>query len=166
MNNNKATIILLSGVPASGKSTWGENYFKANSHSYYISRDAVRGFLVDLENEEYFSKETEVFDMWISEICNFALEMNDVVIIADATHISTGSRMKTVNAIKNKMKDVAIDLVFNCVRFDISINVCLERNSHRSGWKKVPDEVIKNMYEKFTFPKESEGFGKVLTIYN
>ena len=60
------TLIMLCGCPGSGKSTWTQQY-KENKKVVIISRDEIRFRLVS-EKEEYFSKETQVFNIFISEI--------------------------------------------------------------------------------------------------
>lgn len=55
-------IYLLCGIPGSGKSTWAKNHLDDNS--IWISRDLIRFSMVS-EEEEYFSKEKEVFKEFI-----------------------------------------------------------------------------------------------------
>ena len=61
----KKKVYLLSGPPASGKSTWIREHM--TPHSEWISRDKVR-FSIVKEDEEYFSHEDEVFDTFIAYI--------------------------------------------------------------------------------------------------
>ena len=60
-------LYILCGPAASGKSTFS-HFLVQDKNSYKIvSRDAIRFSLVN-ENEEYFSKEKEVFRTYIAEI--------------------------------------------------------------------------------------------------
>lgn len=86
------TLIMLCGCPASGKSTWAKTY-ENNEKAIIISRDKIRFELVSPE-EEYFSKETQVFNTFISDI-NYAIADNEhSIIIIDATHISKNQELK------------------------------------------------------------------------
>jgi hypothetical protein len=56
----------MCGCPASGKSTWIKERFNEDTDAW-CSRDKIRFSMVN-EEEEYFSKENEVFDTWIYTI--------------------------------------------------------------------------------------------------
>ena len=60
-------VWLMCGIPGSGKSTWIKKRLMENG-GIWISRDEVRFSMVK-EDEDYFSKECEVFDKFISNIC-------------------------------------------------------------------------------------------------
>ena len=81
---------IMCGVPGSGKSTW----LKDKKDVLVISRDAIRFQLVK-ENEEYFSKEKQVFKTFIKTIQD-ALDSNTTphAIYIDATHITKKSRVR------------------------------------------------------------------------
>ena len=53
MNNQE--IILLKGLPASGKSTWSKDFIKENPDYIRINKDDLREFF----NNPTFSKQTE-----------------------------------------------------------------------------------------------------------
>ena len=58
-----AELILMMGIPGSGKSTWVKNHMK--SDDIYISRDEIRFSLLQ-PGDEYFSKEKEVWRIKLS----------------------------------------------------------------------------------------------------
>ena len=60
-------VWLMCGIPGSGKSTWAKKRLMENG-GIWISRDEVRFSMVK-EDEDYFSKECEVFDKFIANIC-------------------------------------------------------------------------------------------------
>ncbi|MBR5298208.1 MAG: AAA family ATPase, partial [Parabacteroides sp.] len=76
---NKQQILALQGVPASGKSTWAQQYSKDNPGWVIVSRDIIRkGF-----SDEWSPKlEKTVIDMEDSMIRN-AVESGYSVIVDD-----------------------------------------------------------------------------------
>lgn len=143
----KNKLYIMVGIPGSGKSTYAKKNFP---DAWYISRDEIRFNLV-AENEEYFSKEDEVFNEFIRMI-NLGLEMgNDVV--ADATHLNSRSRIKLFSHLNlNKEKTEIIAVVMRT-----PLKTCLERNENRIGTRSyVPPQVIKRMSHSLREPTSEE----------
>ena len=140
-------VWLLSGLPGSGKSTWVQNQIAKNG-GFWASRDAVR-FSMIAEDEPYFARETEVFNEWISQICE-ALS-NPIIedIYIDATHLNDRSRDKTLSRLPKKNISEITNVIFTT-----PVKVCLERNRQRTGRAVVPDEVILNMAKSFKTPRK------------
>lgn len=151
MNN----LYILCGLPGCGKSTWAQNKLKENYDKPdpiwdYVSRDQVR-FSIVKEEEDYFSKEKQVFYEYIKRIVD-SLENNYVLnTIADATHLNEVSRDKLINSIKKMRPTLNFDIVM--VYFDIPIEVCQFRNAKRTGRACVPENTINRMAATFEFPK-------------
>lgn len=138
-------VWLMCGIPGSGKSTWVKKRLVENG-GIWISRDEVRFSMVK-EDEDYFSKETEVFDKFISNICealNSPLAEN---IYIDATHISDKARKKVLNRLPKDNIDEVIYVVFK-----VPYEVCIERNNKREGRERVPESAIRNMHMSFYYP--------------
>lgn len=149
-------VFILCGPPGSGKSTWVRE--QMSIHDMWISRDQVRFSIVN-EDEEYFSHEDEVFDTFIDFI-NQTLEDSIVEhVYVDATHINYRSRHNVLS--KLRMKNVE---ELNCVCFATPLETCLERNRQRAGQERVPDTVIKNMFNGFDYPTEKEPFTHVYEV--
>ena len=149
-------VYLLSGPPASGKSTWVRTNITPGSE--WISRDNVR-FAIVSEDEEYFSHEDEVFDTFIAYI-NQTLENPDIhTIYIDATHLNRRSRNKTLNRVhKQNIGEL------NCVCFTTPLEVCISRNHLREGRAKVPQSAIENMFKACAAPTAAEGFDHVYAV--
>lgn len=148
-------VWLMCGPAGSGKSTWVIE--RILDTDYWASRDAVRFSLLG-DNDNYFSKEKEVFNTWIKNIQN-ALEDDKIKnIFIDATHLNKRSRDKVLNRLDCSNVELC------AVNFDISLEETLRRNSLREGRAKVPDDVIKNMYNSFSPATLEEGFSAIYWV--
>lgn len=148
------TLYILCGAPGSGKSYFAENHFLKNETIYYVSRDKIRYSIIK-EDDEYFSKETEVFNAFVWEIKNL-LDSKTIPcsgVVADATHLNWASRRKLLNALgilNGKYSNIDIIVVY--MRPDL--NTVLTRNNSRTGRAKVPEDVVRRMYNSQTSPWE------------
>lgn len=148
-------LFLMMGAPGSGKSYWATKHI--SDEDVYISRDEIRFSLIS-EDDEYFSKENEVFNTFINQINDNLNKGKNV--FADATHLNPASRNKTITKINAKVDEI------NVVFLNTPLSVCLERNALREGRKFVPETVIKNMYNSIKIPEKEEGISKVYIVKN
>lgn len=145
-----STLYILCGPSGCGKSTWRDEFIKDyNNRIHYVSRDEIRFSLVK-ENEDYFSKEKEVFDRFSQTLA--AELMNGFDVIADATHINKASRNKLIKAIDKFFTEYQIVYVI----FQTDLKTCIEQNNKRTGHMRVPEEVIKKMFKNFQLPNLDE----------
>lgn len=139
-------LIILIGLPASGKSSWcaenGEGYV-------VLSSDAIRA---ELGNEEDQSNNELVFDILHARLRQHLAEGDSVII--DACNINRKNRRRWIVA-ANQYKVPFI----RAVVFNVHPDICIIRNSMRQ--RQVPKEVIKHMMSKFEPPTFWEGFTRL-----
>lgn len=149
------TLHILMGTPGSGKSTWIQNHL--DEHTVWISRDDVR-FSMVAEDEEYFSKEKQVFKEFIRRIDN-ALE-NGYDVFADATHLNKASRNKLLRAVNHKLA-LNVDVIW----IKTPLSECIYRNDNRKGTRSfVPRSVIRRMFYQIEKPEFEEGFDTIYIV--
>lgn len=162
MENQKPTLIVMVGVPGSGKDYQIENseflYADGEVKRKVVSRDLVRYEIVK-ESEEYFSHEKDVFEQYIFQISN-ALKKNRAV-IANATQANYGSRKKLLHAIDEKFgRDY--NIVMYCIICDYE--TADRRNKQREGRAVVPEKAMMEMFNNFAVPsfKEDDRIEKII----
>lgn len=150
---SKNVLIVMCGLPASGKSTYAE--WLAESGVFCgVCPDKIRGELYGDENIQGDGK--QVFTIAHARIEDLGKNGNNVVF--DATNIDRKTR---VNLVK-KMRP-HFDIII-CKWFSTPLLTCKLRNAKRE--RQVPYEVLESMYERFRAPMLDEGFDLVEEIKN
>ena len=146
-----AILYIYCGIPGSGKSYYASQHKLPNTE--YLSRDEIRFSMVK-EDEEYFSKETAVFN----EFSRRAAECiaNGKNVICDATHVSRGSRRKLISTIDTYLTEEQKDYSIVYVVFNTPFEVCCERNAAREGRARVPDNVMERFRDGWNAPRMNE----------
>ncbi len=123
-----------------------------DASSKIISRDEIRKNLVgeNINNTQYFSKETEVFNEFVHQ-ANEAMKENYSCIFLDATHISPASRRKIISRLTPP--DDAQLYVYT---MQTSFEECMERNTRRKGFAFVPESAMRRMNNQFVIPTRDE----------
>ena len=148
-------LYMMMGAPGSGKSTW----CKANlpKDAVYISRDEIR-FAMLKNNEDYFSKENQVYAEFVKQINEALKQEKDVY--ADQTSLNRGARAKLINAL-----DIRPDEV-NVIYIKRPLEQILEFNAKRTGRALVPEKAVINMYNSIQLPTWHERIKFLITIEN
>ncbi len=150
------TLKIMCGIAGSGKSTYVRQH--ASREDLIVSRDEIRFSLIDSDKSIYFSQEKKVFKEFCKRI-NEGIKNQGEVIWIDATHLNKQSRQKLLNNINYKT------CVIEMYAINTSLEQCLNNNAKREGIRKVPENVIKTMHERFTIPNESEFSNIKYSIY-
>lgn len=157
-------LILMMGVPGSGKTTWCRGYiineYTADDNPYvanvvYISRDDIRFSLLN-DNDNYFAKEDEVFKLFTDYISKYLNMHWDV--FADATHLTAEARKRVIENLTIKPESIEV------MYLNTPLEVAIERNNKRTGRALVPEKVIRKMYQSIQYPTKAEGISKFCIV--
>lgn len=130
------TVILLAGPPASGKSTWANNYVKMYPNAIIVCRDDIRAM------QGFPPIGSDDQERVVTKIQNGMIEIGlaegrDVVVAN--TNVSKQSRKALIKFAHEHGADV------NVVIFDTDLDECIRRNAARERF--VPEDVIRKMYD-------------------
>uniref|UniRef100_Q02AC5 Kinase-like protein n=1 Tax=Solibacter usitatus (strain Ellin6076) TaxID=234267 RepID=Q02AC5_SOLUE len=141
-------IVVLVGLPGSGKSTYLERIGATG-----LSSDAVRKLLADDESDQTIH--VRVFQT-IRYLLEQRLEIGRPVTYIDATSLTAEERAPYIEI--GRAHGCEVEAVF----FDVPLAVCLERNAQRP--RVVPLEAMAKMAAKLVPPMGEEGFTRVTVV--
>ncbi len=151
-------LVVLAGVPGSGKSYFSSTIKKIKtSHVYVISSDQLRkeigGSQANLNNEDLMWK------IFLNLAKTYALDPDGIVIL-DATHINSEFRVKRNSPLKELFNETYL-VVWNLDRLVVS-NQNLQRDYP------IPVEAMNKFFDKFEMPDEvdKEFFDHIIYINN
>lgn len=148
MAETRPRIILLVGLPGSGKSTWLERQGITG-----ISSDWIRQVLADDPTDQ--SIHTRVF-MTMRYLLGQRLAIGRPVSYLDATHLTPEERRPYVRIAQRYGANV------EAVYFDVPLEVCRQRNLRRN--RVVPDEALDRLAAKLVPPLPAEGFTRITIV--
>lgn len=141
----RPTLMMLVGLPGSGKSTWAKNYIYEHPDTAHMSSDAIRK---ELFGDESIQENPEkVFGLMHSRSIEALNSGKDV--IYDATNMTRKDRSKIIEKCPNGVR-------IECHIIWEYIDICVKRDSKRE--RVVGEEVINRMVRRFQAPFYDEGF--------
>ena len=139
-----AKLIVLSGVPGSGKSYFSDIFRKSvGAHVYVVSSDMLRYEITG--NQQNLESDKLVWKMFYGMARVYAMDPDGIVIL-DATNSVCKYRVSIIEPFRKIFSQiflVAFDLDKDVVRFQ-NINRCFP----------VPSEVLEELFLKYEGPNE------------
>lgn len=153
---NKPTMIMLIGVPGSGKSTWRNEFIDHFGMDQYsvISTDDYIDYAAKQQSKTY----SEVFEDTIKAAensMNITLKFNTSLgrsLIVDRTNTSVKSRKKILDQIP--------EIYYKMALFFETPEDLDYRLSRRLG-KHIPNNIMESMIKNLTPPSYDEGFDMI-----
>ncbi len=134
-------LIMLRGLPASGKSTWAKAVVESHPNQYKrVNKDEIR----DMIDNGFWSRDTEKFVLRVRDSIIAAALDNGKHVIVDDTNFAP----KHEAHLKQMAK--AHDAEFVVRNFEASVEDCIERDLKRS--RSVGERVIRKMYNDYLRP--------------
>ena len=138
--DNSLEIIVLQGVPASGKSTIARELVKENRNRVIVSRDAIRE-----SRGEYWIPEQEDYISDIEEFEVRAAINRGLCPIIDATNLNPN----TIEKWKNIALELGVKIVFKPIEIDFKTAIERDRGRDRPVGKRV----LKSFFSRY-FPEK------------
>ena len=139
-------LVVLSGVPGSGKSYFSKALRKnKESHVYIISSDALRDLVTG--NQKNLSEEALIWEMFYDLAKVYSIDPKGIVVL-DSTNRTIAYRIEHVKELKKKFDES--DLVI----FDIPKEVVYRQNLDREF--PVPQNVLEEYMASFEKPSQAD----------
>lgn len=152
-------LIILIGIPGSGKSTYAAQYVQSNSNAIVVGRDKLRellfGYTESTVGDYYKHEQIRDRESMVTEFQHLAIDkglQQGKTVIIDDTNCNLDRLKKLYDKYVSRVASITIQL------FDTPIGDCLNRNAMRT--RQVPDECVLKFYEGFAeikFLWESKG---------
>ena len=152
------TLIMLSAMPGSGKSTWAKQYQEKHPHVLIVSSDQIRFEITGTSQD--FSKQKEVWELFSLRIHEYAKAYDDVTVILDA--------LNDLNCLREKyVKENPEFDRYELVLFPRTPEQIKHYNKERAETSIVPDEQLEKLMAKWEEPSPDviKLFNKVHEIH-
>jgi predicted kinase len=146
------TILFLVGIPASGKSTFAKEHVRKDPTYKRVNKDELR-FMVHDEDFKGFDRKKEDFIVKVRDDLIVRALDEGYNVLVDDTNIA-GKHLARVQEIAEKWgREHNEPVTIEEKLFDTPLEECLRRNKARTGPRRVPDKVIKDMHRQLNQDK-------------
>ena len=149
-------LILMCGVPASGKSTIAKKLSICLNNTPIVSMDDIREILFDTRKCQ--KQGDLVYKLAVNRIIRLFRDTD--IVIFDATNRTAKARKQVIQDIQD-----SVDCDVYCVFLNTPLDIALDRNLNRDESIQVPPAVIRRMYETLQLPTNEEySYEKIFEI--
>ena len=137
INQSRRTIIILIGIPASGKTTFYRRFFKGSFEH------------INLDTLHTRNNEQQIIESCIADGKSF---------VVDNTNPAKDDRCRYIPLAKASGYHVV------AVYFESKVSDCIARNANRTGKARIPDTAVASISNKLELPEASEGFDEMYFV--
>ena len=133
-------LIILKGLPGSGKSTWAKEYCKTDKNGISfvrVNRDDLR----NMRGDYWIPNQENLITYWEDMCVTLSLQQGYGVVL-DSTNLNDERTKKKIE----KYKECVPDLTYEIKFFDVPVEQCIKNDLKR--FNSVGKDVILEMYEK------------------
>ncbi len=162
---SRPEIIVMVGLPGSGKDYWIERYIQSNPGKDYhvVSSDAIIEAIAAAQGKTY----SEVFDgaskqamrQMNSEAAQAIADRRNI--IWNQTNMASTKRAKILSQLPKDYVKTAV-----VVTTDPEVHEARLKARAESTGKNIPSNVIKNMRDNYVEPTREEGFDNIIHVDN
>lgn len=138
-------IIMLKGLPASGKSTWAKEKINENSNYIRINKDDIRESITG----KWTSKKEKIVISIRNSLVKAGISLGKNVIIDD-----TNLNPKHEQSLKTLAQELGVEFEINDSFLKVPVEECIERDIKRD--KSVGYKVIYKMYYDYLYQDPSK----------
>ena len=154
-------IVLICGIPGSGKSHFAKTFFKKEDRKR-INRKEIRRHIYEMTSfgdkwkEEYFDEEGESLVKHVERKMYEQFLQNMDKVLIDNPSVTKSSRKNYFSLAEQRVKTTGV------IFLNTPLMKCMERNKKRDD--AVPDKVISTLFSSIELPDKHEGFDEILVI--
>lgn len=137
--NNIQRLIILQGLPGSGKSTWAREFIKGKRDWAIVNRDSLR----NMRGDYWIVQQEGLITKW-EDYCIASAVSEGLNVIIDATNFNPKTLAKWHRIASANSLEAEI------MTFDTPVEECIRRDLGRE--KPVGKSVIWGMYKKYINP--------------
>ena len=153
-------LILMAGVPGTGKSRWAKAYAAEHPHTFVVDTDETRKAITG--SYQIFTKPITIAHDAMIKLANDYLANNEnCTVIIDSTFLDDQRRTYFLDRLKGYDYIEHIMIKFH------DYSVVYKRNKERPEEKWVPEEVIDAMIKRYAdpSPEVASRFNKITIEY-
>lgn len=139
------TLIMLSAIPASGKSTWARRFKAEHDNVIILNSDELR-MEVTHGNYHDHSHQKEVWELFEKRIHEYG-QIENITLILDALNDVNEVRLKYLTTTPEFAKKIL-------VLFPSNLEKSKRLNGERDPNVRVPDGILEGLVQKFKEPNE------------